>query len=59
MARLFSNYQRYHDAGEAANANSAARFGQPAHSLFTSSKVFTLHKRITVTDAQEQPVYEA
>ena len=54
-----SKYHRYREAGEAANVNNVARFGEPAYSLFTTSKVFTLHKHIDITDAQERIVYEA
>ena len=56
---VFSKYHRFREAGEAANINNVARFGEPAYSLFTTSKVFTLHKHIDITDAQERVVYEA
>ena len=56
---VFSKYHRYREAGEAANVNNVARFGEPAYTLFTTSKVFTLHKHIDITDAQERVVYEA
>ena len=55
----FSKYNRYREAGEQANVNNVARFGEPHHSLFTTSKVFTLHRHIDITDAQERVVYEA
>ena len=35
------------------------RFGQPHHSLFTSTKVLTLHHRIEITDDNENVVYRA
>ena len=56
---VFSKYHRYREAGEAANVNNVARFGEPAYTLFTTSKIFTLHKHIDITDAQERVVYEA
>ena len=56
---VLSKYHRYREAGEAANVNNVARFGEPDHSLFTTSKVFTLHKHIDITDAQERLLYEA
>ena len=56
---VFSKYHRFREAGEAVNVNNAARFGEPHHSLFTTSKVFTLHRHIDITDAQERVVYEA
>ena len=56
---VLSKYHRYREAGEAANVNNVARFGEPDHSLFTTSKVFTLHKHIDITDAQERVVYES
>ncbi|MBQ3423763.1 MAG: hypothetical protein IJH38_01015 [Clostridia bacterium] len=54
-----SKYHRYREAGEQANVNNVARFGQPHHSLFTTSKVFTLHRHIDITDEREKVVYEA
>ncbi|MGX8705085.1 MAG: LURP-one-related/scramblase family protein [bacterium] len=56
---IFSKFHRFREAGEAANVNNVERFGEPACSLFTTSKVFTLHKHIDITDAQERVVYEA
>ena len=56
---VFSKYNRFHEAGEQANVNNVARFGEPHHSLFTTSKVFTLHRHIDITDAQERVMYEA
>lgn len=56
---VFSKYHRYREAGEEANVNNVEQFGQPARSLFTSSKVISLHRRITVMDEQEQLVYRA
>ncbi len=54
-----SKYHRFREAGEAANVNNVERFGEPAHSLFTSTKVFTLHHHIDITDADERVVYQA
>ena len=56
---VFSKYHRFHGAGEEANVNNVARFGEPDHSLFTTSKVFTLHKHIDITDDRERVLYEA
>ena len=56
---VFSKFHRFHEAGEAANVNNVERFGEPDHSLFTSSKVFSLHHHIDITDDQERVVYEA
>ena len=55
----FSKHVRFHGAGEQANVNNVERFGEPAYSLFTTSKVFTLHKHIDITDAEEKIVYQA
>ncbi len=54
---VFSKYHRFREAGETANVNNVARFGEPVHSLFTSTKVFTLHHHIDVTDDREQVLY--
>jgi len=56
---VFSKFQRFREAGQQANVNNVARYGEPARSLFTSTKVFTLHHRITITDDNENVVYTA
>ncbi len=56
---VFSQFHRYREAGEAANVNNVANFGQPARSLFTSTKFFTLHHHIDIVDANEALVYQA
>ncbi|MBR4702507.1 MAG: LURP-one-related family protein [Oscillospiraceae bacterium] len=56
---VFSTIHRFREAGEAANVNNVDRFGEPARSLFTSTKVFTLHHRIDITDENETVVYQA
>ena len=56
---VFSKYFRFREAGEKANVNNVEMFGEPAKSLFTTAKVFSLHKRITITDDNEQTVYQA
>ena len=56
---ILSKYHRFREAGEAANVNNVARFGEPDHSLFTTTKVFTLHHHIDITDEQERVVYQA
>lgn len=56
---VFSKYHRYREAGEQANVNNVERFGEPVRSLFTSTKVFTLHHQINITDDREQVVYQA
>ncbi len=56
---VFSKHHRFHEAGEEANVNNVERFGQPAYSLFTSTKVFSLHHHIDITDNQERVVYQS
>ncbi len=56
---VFSKVHRFREAGEAANVNNVERFGEPVKSLFTTSKVFTLHHKIDITDANENVVYHA
>ena len=56
---IFSKHHRFREAGEQANVNNVARFGEPARSLFTSTKVFTLHHHIDITDDNEAIVYQA
>ena len=56
---VFSRYHRFHEAGEEANINNAERFGYPVKSLFTTTKVFTLHHHIDITDEKETVLYQA
>ena len=56
---VFSKYIRYRDAGQSVNVNNLERFGKPLKSLFTSTKVFTLHHHIDITDENESVVYQA
>lgn len=56
---VLSKIHRFREAGEDANVNNVERFGRPARSLFTSTKVMTLHHRIEITDAGENVVYRA
>ena len=56
---IFSKYHRFREAGEQANVNNVARFGEPDHSLFTSTKVFSFRRHIDIVDAEEQVVYQA
>ena len=56
---VFSKYLRFREAGEQANVNNVEKFGDPARSLFTTAKVFTLHKHIDITDDRENVVYRA
>ena len=56
---VFSKYHRFREAGEQANVNNVERFGEPVKSLFTTSKVFSLHKHIDITDEQGQIIYQA
>ena len=56
---VFSGVHRYREAGEQANVNNVERFGEPARSLFTSTKLLTLRHEISVTDDRENVVYRA
>jgi uncharacterized protein YxjI len=56
---VFSSIHRFREAGEQANVNNVERFGEPVRSLFTSTKVFTLHHRIVVTAENEKVVYQS
>ena len=56
---VLSKYHRFREAGEEANINNVQRFGEPAVSLFTTTKVFTLHHHIDITNSREEVVYEA
>ena len=56
---VFSKIHRYRESGEQANVNNVERFGEPEYSLFTSTKVLTLHHEISITDDRDQVVYQA
>ena len=56
---VFSKHHRYREAGERTNVSNASVFGEPFKSLFTSTKVFTLHNHIDITDENEKVVYQA
>lgn len=56
---VLSKIHRFREAGEEANVNNVSRFGQPHHSLFTTSKIMTLHHHIDIVDENEGIVYES
>lgn len=56
---VFSKYHRFREAGEEANVNNVERFGQPARSLFTSSKILSLHKDTDITDENGNVLYHS
>ncbi len=56
---VFSKVHRFREAGEEANVNNVEKFGTPAKSLFTTSKVFTLHRLIDITDENENVIYHS
>ena len=56
---VFSKYLRFREAGEQANVVNVERFGEPVRSLFTTSKVISLHRHTDITDEHEQVVYHA
>lgn len=56
---IFSRINRFREAGERVNVNNEERFGEPHHSLFTTTKLLSLHHHIDITDANEQVVYRA
>lgn len=56
---VFSKIHRFHEAGEDANVNNVENFGVPAFSLFTTTKILSLHHHIDVTDSNENVVYQA
>ncbi|MCR5330881.1 MAG: LURP-one-related family protein [Lachnospiraceae bacterium] len=56
---VFSKVHRFHKAGEDANIYNVQNYGTPAYSLFTSTKVFTLHHHIDITDSNENIIYQA
>ena len=56
---VFSKHHRFREAGEAANVYNVENYGTPVTSLFTTTKVFTLHHHIDITDERENIVYQS
>jgi len=56
---VFSKVHRYREAGEGANYNNMMEYGVPVRSLFTTTKFFSLHHHIDVTDESENIIYQA
>ena len=56
---VFSKLHRFREAGQNANVNNVEKFGVPSLSLFTTTKIFTLHHHIDVVDNEENVVYES
>ncbi len=56
---VFSKVHRFHESGEEANVNNVDKYGNPQYSLFTSTKILTLHHHIDITDANENVVYQS
>lgn len=56
---VFSKYIRYHEQGDDANVHNVERFGRPSRSLYTSTKIFTIHHHIDITDDGGSIVYQA
>ena len=54
---VFSKYHRFREAGEEANVNTVERFGTPLRSLFSNSKVLSLHQKMEITDGYDNLVY--
>lgn len=54
-----SKYHRYREQGEEANVVNVKAFGKPVRSLFTSTKVFTLHHHIDITDEEGNIAYQS
>lgn len=46
----YSKIHRFHEQGTDVNVNNIMDFGEPAYSLYTSTKLFSLHHRIEITD---------
>ena len=56
---VFSEHLRYRNPGEQANVPNLEEFGYPVKSLFTSTKVLTLHHHIDITDENGSVVYQS
>ena len=54
-----SAVHRFHEAGQDPNVNNVMKFREPAHSLYTSTKVFTIHHHIDIMDDNMNVVYQS
>lgn len=52
-------FSKFREAGESADMDIVEKYGEPKRSLFTSSKVFSLHEKIDITDANDHVVYQS
>ncbi len=59
VSALLRGKQRYHDPAMGADERNIEDYGIPVRSLYTSTKVFTLHHRIEITDEYERVAYRA
>lgn len=50
---------RYRENGEGTDVDNLQEFGEPVRSLFTSTKIFSLHHKIEITDENGNVVYRA
>ena len=50
---------RYHKARSKADSRNVNAYGSPEYSLYSSTKLFSLHNRITITDENDRMVYQA
>ncbi len=51
--------QRYSEPGEMRDKRNMQEYGEPVKTLYTSSKVFTLHHHIEITDEEGNVAYRA
>ena len=51
--------QRYKEPGSGTDYRNVEQYGEPVKSLYTSTKVFTLHHRIDITDGEGKVAYRA
>lgn len=56
---IMRSHQRYSEPGMKQDSRNEVEYGAPVKRLYTSSKVFTLHHRIEVTDENENVVCRA
>ena len=50
---------RYHETGSASDERNLMDFGTPVKTLYTSSKILTLHNHIDITDENENIIYQS
>lgn len=54
-----SKHLRYTEAGEEMNEFNFEKYGKPLHTLYSSSKVMTIHKKMSIINEKDEVIYSS